>query len=66
MADEVVEAFGADRMMWASNWPVADEAGGYAAWHAAATELVAGCSPQDRDLIFGGTAAAFYGIGACG
>jgi L-fuconolactonase len=63
-ADVLLEAFGADRLMWASNWPVADEAGGYAAWHAAATELVAGCSPEDRGLIFGGTAAAFYGIAA--
>jgi L-fuconolactonase len=61
-ANVLLEAFGADRLMWASNWPVADEAGGYAAWHAAATELVTGCSPKDRGLIFGGTAAAFYGI----
>ena len=63
-ADMLLEAFGADRLMWASNWPVANEAGGYAAWRAAATELVAGCSPEDRELIFGGTAAAFYRIGA--
>jgi L-fuconolactonase len=63
-ADVLLEAFGAGRLMWGSNWPVADEAGGYAVWRTAATELVAGCSAEDRDLIFGGTAAAFYGIGA--
>jgi L-fuconolactonase len=65
-ADVLLEAFGADRLMWGSNWPVADLAGGYGAWRAAASELVAGGSAEDRELIFGGTAAAFYGLDACG
>jgi L-fuconolactonase len=60
----LLEAFGPARLMWGSDWPVVNEAGGYAAWHSAASALTEGCSPADRDLIFGGTAQAFYGIAA--
>jgi L-fuconolactonase len=62
--DVLLEAFGPARLMWGSDWPVVNEAGGYAAWHSAATALTEGCSQDDRDLIFGGTAQAFYGIAA--
>ena len=58
----LVEAFGPGRLMWGSDWPVVNEAGGYAAWRAAAEALTDALSTQDRALIFGGTAAAFYGI----
>jgi L-fuconolactonase len=60
----LVEAFGPARLMWGSDWPVVNEAGGYAAWRAAAEALTAQLSAADQALIFGGTAAAFYGIAA--
>ena len=62
--DVLLEAFGPARLMWGSDWPVVNEAGGYAAWHSAAVALSEGCSQDERDLIFGGTAQAFYGIAA--
>jgi L-fuconolactonase len=62
--DVLIEAFGPARLMWGSDWPVVNEAGGYAAWRAAAEALTSGLSGDGRALIFGGTAAAFYGIGA--
>jgi len=62
--DVLLDAFGPARLMWGSDWPVVNEAGGYAAWRSAAEALVEGCSPADRDLIFGGTAERFYGIEA--
>ena len=62
--DVLLEAFGPARLMWGSDWPVVNEAGGYAAWHSAAAALTAACSQDERDLIFGGTAHAFYGIAA--
>ena len=58
----LLDAFGPARLMWGSDWPVVNEAGGYAAWRAAAETLTAPLSDGDRALIFGGTAAAFYGI----
>ena len=60
----LIEAFGPGRLMWGSDWPVVNEAGGYGAWRAAAEALTAQLSAADRARIFGGTAAAFYGIGA--
>ncbi len=60
----LLEAFGPARLMWGSDWPVVNEAGGYAAWHSAAAALTESCSQTDRDLIFGGAAQAFYGIAA--
>lgn len=60
--DVLLDAFGASRLMWGSDWPVVIEAGGYAAWRAAAEALTANCSDEDRDLIFGWTAQHFYGF----
>jgi L-fuconolactonase len=62
--DVLLEAFGPGRLMWGSDWPVVNEAGGYAAWHSAAAALTEDCAQTDRDQIFGGAAQAFYGIGA--
>ena len=62
--DVLLEAFGPARLMWGSDWPVVNEAGGYAAWHSAAWALAEGCSRDERDLIFGGAAQAFYGLAA--
>jgi L-fuconolactonase len=62
--DVLLEAFGPARLMWGSDWPVVNEAGGYAAWHAAAAALTESCSQADRDMILGGSAETFYGIGA--
>jgi L-fuconolactonase len=62
--DGLLEAFGPARLMWGSDWPVVNEAGGYAAWRAAAAALTARLGAEDRGRIFGGTASAFYGIAA--
>jgi L-fuconolactonase len=60
--DLLLEAFGPSRLMWGSDWPVVNEAGGYARWCVAAEALTEACSPADRDQIFGLTAARFYGL----
>jgi L-fuconolactonase len=62
--DVLLEAFGPARLMWGSDWPVVNLAGGYAAWRSAAEALTEECSADERDAIFGGTAAAFYGVEA--
>ncbi len=57
--DHLLACFGAERVMWGSDWPVVDLAGGYARWRAAAEALV----PEGaRGAVFGGTARGFYGI----
>jgi L-fuconolactonase len=60
--EALIEAFGPDRLMWGSDWPVVNEAGGYEAWRAAAQTLTADLDAAARDAIFGETAARFYGI----
>ena len=60
--DHVLACFGADRIMWGSDWPVLDLAGDYAGWAACAREMAAELPEASRNAIFGGTAARFYGI----
>jgi L-fuconolactonase len=58
--DHVLSCFGPRRMLWGSDWPVVNLAGGYATWLAAAETLLADLSPDERAGIFGGTAARIY------
>ncbi len=58
----LLEAFGADRLMWGSDWPVVNLAGSYASWRTAAETLLAGRSDDERAAIFGQTASVFYGL----
>ncbi len=59
-----LEVFGADRLMFGSDWPVAILAGDYAkVWNETGVALdQLGVSDADRTAILGGTAAAFYTI----
>jgi len=61
-ATQAVAVFGACRLMWGSDWPYVEEAGGYAAAWAAADTVLAGVGEEDRARILGGTAAAVYGL----
>lgn len=59
-ARHAIRAFGPDRLIWGSDWPVLTLAGDYRGWHDAALALV------ERELsgagakAFGGNAARFY------
>jgi L-fuconolactonase len=61
-ADHVFDVFGAERVMWGSDWPVCRLRGEYADWRQAALTLTHGLSEVDRALIYGGTAAGFYAL----
>lgn len=61
-SDHVLAAFGADRVMWGSDWPVAGLRCAYGDWHETALRLTAHLSQAGRAAVFGGTAAAFYRI----
>jgi len=58
--DHVLAAFGPQRLLWGSDWPVVDLAGGYARWWDAAQTLLAPLDAAARDAILGGTAARVY------
>jgi len=61
-AAHVLAVFGPERVMWGSDWPVCRLRGEYADWRAAALQLTGGLNADDRAMVFGGTAAAFYGL----
>lgn len=59
-ASHVLNAFGPERVMWGSDWPVCRLRAEYDRWHAAAQTLTAGLSDLARARIFGQTATTFY------
>jgi L-fuconolactonase len=58
-----VEAFGPQRLMYGSDWPVACLGAGPVAWRTAVDELLADLSAGERAAIMSGTASACYGLG---
>jgi len=62
--DVLVETFGPRRLLWGSDWPMVDLAGGFEPWWRASVELAEGLSPEDAAAVFGGNAAAFYRLRA--
>lgn len=59
--DTIVEAFGPQRLMWGSDWPVCLLASEYARWHETTQNWIKDWSSSERDAFFGGTAEKFYG-----
>ncbi len=58
--DRVLEVFGPQRLLWGSDWPVVELAGGYSRWWDATATLLAPLDEAARDAILGGTAAGVY------
>lgn len=60
--DVVFEAFGEDRLMYGSDWPVCLFASSYARTFELVAEAMRGFSPAARAKFFGGNAAQFYRV----
>jgi len=58
--DVVFDAFGPGRVMFGSDWPVCNVAGGYGRTYSLVTDYVAELSADEQTQFWGGTAAAFY------
>ncbi|MGI5472739.1 amidohydrolase family protein [Streptomyces sp. CA-132043] len=61
-AEHVLAEFGADRVLFGSDWPVCELAGGYGAVRALTDELLGGCTATERAAVLGGTARRVYGL----
>jgi L-fuconolactonase len=57
-----LELFGADRLMFGSDWPVCTLAGSYEEVYHALLESLGPISENERMKIFGGTARQFYNL----
>jgi L-fuconolactonase len=64
VADVVLGAFGADRVMFGSDWPVCLLSRDYAGVMALSRSLTAGLSAAERAAVFGATAARAYRLAA--
>lgn len=62
--DVLLSSFGPDRLMFGSDWPVANLAGGWNRWAATVEELLDGCSGSEIHAVLAGTATTFYRLTA--
>ena len=60
--DWLLNSFGSNRVLWGSDWPVVELAGGYSRWCAATATLLNHVAPEEREAIRGQTARAVYGL----
>ncbi len=60
--ETAIEAFGPNRCMFGSDWPVCELAGSYDQVYSALVECLGPLSETESAAIFGGTAARFYSI----
>jgi len=58
--DHLLHVFGPERLLWGSDWPVVNLAGGYDRWREATRELIASLSDTEKDAVLGGNAARIY------
>lgn len=57
------EAFGPDRLLYGSDWPLAELGGGAPAWKSALDNMLNNLSSDERAAVFGGTATDVYSLG---
>jgi L-fuconolactonase len=60
--ETALEAFGPERCLFGSDWPVCELAGDYGQVHDALLEALGPISPSEREEIFGRSAARFYNL----
>jgi L-fuconolactonase len=61
-AEQVLTSFGAGRLMYGSDWPVVDVAGGIERWRAFTDRFTSLWSAADRRGFYADNALRFYGI----
>ncbi|WP_329270221.1 amidohydrolase family protein [Streptomyces pseudovenezuelae] len=61
-ADTVLDAFGPDRLMFGSDWPVCTLGATYGETMSVTKELAAGLGTSERADVLGGTATRTYGL----
>ncbi|SVB12019.1 uncharacterized protein METZ01_LOCUS164873 [marine metagenome] len=61
-AEVALEAFGPNRMMFGSDWPVAKLAIDYQRWVSIVAEFLAQLSDDEQSAVWGGTATRAYNL----
>ena len=60
--DVALEAFGPQRLMYGSDWPICELAGSYEQVYQSLTQNISDLSEAEQNSILGNTAAQFYDI----
>jgi L-fuconolactonase len=60
--ETVLEAFGAQRVLFGSDWPVCLLRASYPAWVSAVAKLVSPLGPDEQAALWGGNATRIYGL----
>ncbi|MGN6440025.1 MAG: amidohydrolase family protein [Agriterribacter sp.] len=60
--DVVFEAFGTDRLMFGSDWPVILVSGMYVQWKSLLEKYMENYPEEEREKVFGGNAIDFYNL----
>lgn len=58
--EHVISAFGWNRVVWGSDWPVVTLAGSLSTWVAATHALIAGASPDEKDALLWKNAKSLF------
>ena len=62
VVEHALATFGSERLLFGSDWPVVELAGGYGRWLTAYLELTDDLSQTERDAIDGVNATRVYGL----
>lgn len=60
--EHVIGAFGWDRVVWGSDWPVCTLSGSLSSWLAATHAALEGCSAAERRKLLSGNAQKLWGL----
>jgi L-fuconolactonase len=60
--DLLIDRFGPERLLWGSDWPVVELAGGFERWRRVSLRLLEGLAPVDRAAVLAENARRFYGL----
>jgi L-fuconolactonase len=60
--DVVFEAFGTDRLLYGSDWPVVLLSGIYVQWRSLIDKYMENIEEEEKEKVMGGNAVAFYGL----
>lgn len=61
-AEHTISAFGWDRVVWGSDWPVCTLGGGLLAWVSATHALLEGSSTSEKDKLLSANARRIWGL----
>ena len=60
--EHLLAAFGTERLMWGSDWPVLNLAGNYCEWLSMAERFLQRLQDAEQEQVLGANAARFYGV----